>query len=128
MSDASAKALRMSFGGNSNNSTSLSAMNANETWYTDFVQPLMQRLTKDESSENVKLGPLNIHKVTRCGYTYFYLGTDDSKLLMPRFVTKHILAQSSTVRDMLRALRRESLLIIVNYQFGFKRLEKIKDD
>jgi len=88
----------------------------------------MQRLTKDEETVDAKLGPLNIHKVTRCGYTYFYLGADETKLLMPRFVTKHLMAQNSTVKDMLRALRRESLLIIVNYQFGFNRLDRTKDD
>jgi len=45
---------------------------------------------------------------------------------MPRFVTKFLLTQhQNNVKEMLRALRRESLLIIVTYQFGFKRLEKL---
>mmetsp|Transcript_37430 Transcript_37430/g.49219 ORF Transcript_37430/g.49219 Transcript_37430/m.49219 type:complete len:95 (-) Transcript_37430:134-418(-) len=93
----------------------------------------MDRLLHDEKVTMVKLGPLNICKSVRCGYTYFFLGErarendQTTKLLMPRFVAKFLLSSnsSSSLKEMLSALRRESLLIIVNYQFGFKRLDKI---
>lgn len=45
-------------------------------------------------------------------------------MLIPRFVTRHLLSQSNAVKELLRALRRESLLIIYNYQFGLRQLEK----
>lgn len=105
-----------------------------EGWYSDFVSPVMQQLMIDDSISMVKLGPLNINKTIRSGYMYFYIGENHpdrslSKqthtMLIPRFVTRYLLSQSSNVKEMLRDLRRESLMIIVNYQFGLKSLEKI---
>ena len=103
-----------------------------ESWYTDFVRPQFDKLLQDNNADMIKLGPLNISKTERCGYTYYFLGDkaheDDhtTKLLIPEFLSKFILKQeSSSVKEMLSALRRESLLIIVNYQFGFRRLDKI---
>ena len=127
MQKASSRAARMSFGFN-DSVVSCNLQEQNEIWYTDFVQPCMQRLTKEQNYNQVKLGPLEINKTERSGYTYFYLGSDDSRLYLPRFVTKYLLDKESTVKEMLRALRRESLMTIVNYQFGFKRLDKQKDD
>ena len=90
----------------------------------------------------IKLGPLNITKTVRCGYTFFSLGdvqnlhstfdsgidgsssAQEETLLIPRFVQRYLLLYSSSVKDMLRALRRESLMIIVNYQFGFRKLHR----
>ncbi len=70
----------------------------------------------------VKLGPINIHKTVRCGYQYFYLGEAENgdyeqrqKLLMPNFASRYLITQNSNVKEMLRALRRESLMIIINY-------------
>ena len=45
-------------------------------------------------------------------------------MLIPRFVTRYLLSQNNAVKELLRALRRESLLIIYNYQFGLRQLEK----
>lgn len=93
-----------------------------ESWYTDFVRPQFDKLLQDNNVDMIKLGPLNISKTERCGYTYYFLGDkaheDEqwTKLLIPEFLTKYILKQeSSSVKEMLSALRRESLLIIVNY-------------
>jgi len=91
----------------------------------------MNRLINDDSERMVKLGPLNINKTVRSGYKYFGLGAniDSSEerktLLIPRFVTRYLLSPTSNVKEMLRSLRRESLMIIVNYQFGFKQLDKV---
>lgn len=49
-----------------------------EGWYSDFVSPVMQRLTMDDSITMAKLGPLNINKTIRSGYMYFYIGEHHS--------------------------------------------------
>lgn len=46
----------------------------NESWYSDFIKPVMNKLTHDETCKMVKLGPINIGKLTRYGFTYFYIG------------------------------------------------------
>ena len=104
----------------------------NESLYSDFVNPILDRLTNDEDCNEIKLGTVNIHKTVRCGYQYFYLGEtagaieqQRQQLLLPNLVRRYLITQNSNVKEMLRALRRESLMIIINYQFGFKRLEKI---
>ena len=106
----------------------------NEKWYSDFINPVIDKLSYNEKCKEVKLGPLRIGKVNKSGHKFFYLGEikpvdhpDQRKpkiLLMPRFVTRCLLVQHTNVKEMLRSLRRESLMIIVNYQFGFKQLEK----
>ncbi len=111
-----------------------------EQWYSDFITPTISRLQDDETVYMIKLGPLNISKTVRCGYTFFQLGDsqsgplpergadrsqEESVLMIPRFVQRYLLLQNSNVKEMLRALRRESLMIIVNYQFGFKKLHRL---
>jgi hypothetical protein len=104
--------------------------NSNESWYEAFVTPTMNRLFNDDLEKMVKLGPLNISKTTRSGYKYFGIADniDSSEerttLLIPKFVIRYLLSPRSNVKEMLRNLRRESLMIVVNYQFGFKQLEK----
>ena len=96
---------------------SFTSTSTHESWYTDFVRPLIHTLVEDESVQLVKLGPLNISKQVRSGYKYLGLG-DNSKrctLLIPKFVSRYLLSPNSNVKEMLRHLRRESLLIIVNY-------------
>ena len=34
----------------------------NESWYSDFVSPVMQKMTHDENCRMIKLGPVNISK------------------------------------------------------------------
>lgn len=100
-----------------------------DQWYYDFVLPLLSRLLNENNLALVKLGPVKIQKKVIGGYKYFFLGeqeTNQSQLmLLPDFVTKYLVSETSSVKEMLRALRRESLLIIINYQFGFKRLDKL---
>lgn len=103
----------------------------NDQWYVDFISGTMRRLETDEKTKSVKLGPLSISCTARSGYTYFVAsesvqsGSGQEVLLLPRFVTKYLLSNSSSVKDMLKELRRESLLLIVKYQFGFKQLVTI---
>jgi len=91
----------------------------------------MNRLLNDDAEKMIKLGPLNISKTTRSGYKYFGIGdniesTEERKtLLIPKFVIRYLLSPQSNVKLMLRNLRRESLMIVVNYQFGFKQLDKV---
>ena len=56
------------------NNDSFNSMN-NESWYSDFVAPVMNKLDKDENCRMVKLGPINISKTMHYGYKYFHLGT-----------------------------------------------------
>ena len=46
----------------------------NESWYQDFVAPVINKLANDESCRMVKLGPIFLSKTTNYGYKYFHLG------------------------------------------------------
>ena len=50
----------------------------NESWYSEFVNPVMHKLMHEKDCKLVKLGPINISKASRCGYNYFYLGMPNS--------------------------------------------------
>ena len=69
----------------------------NEAWYGDFVNPIIDRLLRDEKTVMVKLGPLKISKVKKCGYTYLYLGDKSREaeqgatLMSPEFVRRFLL-------------------------------------
>ena len=84
--------------------------------------------------DKVNLGPLAIERVSKRQYTFFSVGEEEkgttlggkdqvsNPLLLPRFVMEYITDNRSVVKDLLSSLRKESLELIIQYQFGFKQI------
>lgn len=101
------------------------AFNNPNEWYESFIERTMKPLI-DGKTETVNLGPLSLIREYRHEYVFFSLSElkdqKESNLMLPRFVMENLTRTDSNVKELLSSLRKESLELIIQYQFGFKSI------